>query len=53
MRREIRKTKELTDKPFGTTLITDADMKFTWPILEVVIEEGVQVIFFLMVLKEH
>ncbi|MCP3781211.1 nitronate monooxygenase [Paenibacillus sp. MZ03-122A] len=44
MRREIRKTKELTDKPFGTTLITDADMKFTWPILEVVIEEGVQVI---------
>ncbi|MCP3809937.1 nitronate monooxygenase [Paenibacillus sp. Lou8.1] len=44
MRREIRKTKELTDKSFGTTLITDADMKFTWPILEVVIEEGVQVI---------
>lgn len=44
MRREIRKTKELTDKPFGTTLITDANMKFTWPILEVVIEEGVQVI---------
>ncbi|WP_342422504.1 nitronate monooxygenase [Paenibacillus sp. FSL E2-0178] len=44
MRREIRKTKELTDKPFGTTLITDADMKYTWPILEVVIEEGVQVI---------
>ncbi|WP_342562334.1 nitronate monooxygenase [Paenibacillus sp. FSL R7-0345] len=44
MRREIRKTKELTDKPFGTTLITDTDMKFTWPILEVVIEEGIHVV---------
>ncbi|WP_082472311.1 NAD(P)H-dependent flavin oxidoreductase [Paenibacillus bovis] len=44
MRREIRKTKQLTDKPFGTTLIVDGDLKYTWPILEIIIEEGVQVV---------
>lgn len=44
MRREIRKTKELTDKPFGSTLIVGGDLKYTWPILEIVIAEGVQVV---------
>lgn len=44
MRREIRKTKELTDKPFGTTIIVDGDLKYTWPILEIIIEEDVKVV---------
>lgn len=44
MRREIRKTKELTDKPFGTTIIVDGDLKYTWPILEIIIEENVKVV---------
>ncbi|AIQ48662.1 diguanylate cyclase [Paenibacillus sp. FSL R7-0273] len=44
MRREIRKTKELTDKPFGTTLIVGGDLTYTWPILEIVIAEGVKVV---------
>ncbi|MEK4669987.1 NAD(P)H-dependent flavin oxidoreductase [Niallia sp. FSL R7-0271] len=44
MRREIRKTKELTDKPFGTTLLVGGDLTYTWPILEIVIEEGVKVV---------
>ena len=44
MRREIRKTKELTDKPFGSTIIVDGDLKYTWPILEIIIEEDVKVV---------
>ncbi|MDN4616943.1 nitronate monooxygenase [Paenibacillus sp. PsM32] len=44
MRREIRKTKALTDKPFGTTVIVDGDLKYTWPILEIIIEEDVKTV---------
>lgn len=44
MRREIRKTKALTDKPFGSTLIVGGDLKYTMPILEIVIAEGVPVV---------
>lgn len=44
MRTEIKKTKALTDKPFGSTLIVSEDLTYTWPILEVVIEEKVPVV---------
>lgn len=44
MRREIQKVKSLTDKPFGSTLIVDYDLTYTWPILQVVIEEKVPVV---------
>ena len=43
MRREIQKTKTLTDKPFGVTLIISSDMKFTTPIIKMIKEEGVKV----------
>ena len=37
MREEIRKTRELTDKPFGVVIIVDVDMKFTNPLLDMII----------------
>lgn len=43
MREEIRKTRELTDKPFGVVIIVDVDMKFTNPLLDMIIEEKVPV----------
>ena len=43
MREEIRKTRELTDKPFGVVILVDADMRFTEPILDMIIEEKVNV----------
>ncbi|WP_242258804.1 NAD(P)H-dependent flavin oxidoreductase [Streptococcus thoraltensis] len=44
MRREIQKVKSLTNKPFGSTLVVSADLTYTWPILQVVIEEKVPVV---------
>lgn len=47
MRREIKKVKELTDKPFAVTLIGsngEAVSEFTLKILDVVIEEKVKVV---------
>jgi len=44
MRTEIRKTKALTNKPFGISLIVNGDLTYTWPILEIVIEEKVPVV---------
>ena len=43
MRKEIRKTRELTDKPFGVVIIVDFDMQFTNPLLDMIIEEKVPV----------
>ena len=43
MRNEIRKTRELTDKPFGVVILVDTDMSFTEPILNMIIEEKVAV----------
>ena len=43
MRNEIRKTKELTDKPFGVVILVDAEMLFTGPLLNMIIEEKVEV----------
>lgn len=43
MRKEIRKTRKLTDKPFGVVIIVDFDMKFTNPLLDMIIEEKVPV----------
>lgn len=43
MREEIRKTRELTDKPFGVVIIVDVDMKFTNLLLDMIIEEKVPV----------
>ncbi|MED4796773.1 NAD(P)H-dependent flavin oxidoreductase [Priestia megaterium] len=52
MRTEIQKTKALTDKPFGSTLIVGDDLTYTWPILEVVIEEKVPVVLVNGILDE-
>jgi NAD(P)H-dependent flavin oxidoreductase YrpB (nitropropane dioxygenase family) len=52
MRTEIQKTKALTNKPFGTTLIVSHDLTYTWPILEVVIEEKVPVVLINGILDE-
>ena len=42
MREEIRKTKQLTEKPFGVNLIPSPDNDiWTPPILQVIKEEGV------------
>ena len=43
MREEIRKTRELTDKPFGVVILVDTDMRFTEPLLDMIIEEKVNV----------
>ncbi|RBR96910.1 nitronate monooxygenase [Enterococcus faecalis] len=43
-RREIQKTKELTDKPFAASLILNGDMTYTGPILDIVIEEKVSAV---------
>lgn len=43
MREEIKKTRELTDKPFGVVILVDTDMRFTEPLLEMIIEEKVAV----------
>lgn len=43
MRKEIRKTRDLTDKPFGVVILVDTDMSFTEPILNMIIEEKVAV----------
>ncbi|MBQ3438041.1 MAG: nitronate monooxygenase [Fusobacterium sp.] len=43
MRTEIRKTRELTDKPFGVVILVDTDMSFTEPLLNMIIEEQVAV----------
>ena len=43
MMKEIRKTRELTDKPFGVVIIVDFDMQFTNPLLDMIIEEKVPV----------
>jgi enoyl-[acyl-carrier protein] reductase II len=47
MREEIRKTKRLTEKPFGVNLIpTAVNDVWTGPILQVVKEEGVRVVVY-------
>lgn len=48
MRKAIRRTKELTDKPFGVDVAPEADDKFGFSkgILDVMREEGVKVIVF-------
>lgn len=53
MRREIKKTKELTDKPFAVTLIVAYDLSFTSPILQIVIEEGVKAVLINGILDEN
>ena len=52
MKIEIQKTKLLTDKPFGTTLIVNGDLTYTWPILETVITEKVPVVLVNGILDE-
>lgn len=52
MRTEIKKTKSLTNKPFGSTLIVNGDLTYTWPILEIVIEEKVPVVLVNGILDE-
>lgn len=44
MRQEIRKTKNLTDKPFGATLINGPDMSFWRATAEMFAQEGVEVV---------
>ncbi|MEK4439217.1 NAD(P)H-dependent flavin oxidoreductase [Paenibacillus sp. FSL K6-2862] len=44
MRTEIQKTKSLTNKPFGVSVVVNRDLAFTWPILEAVIDEKVPVV---------
>ncbi len=44
MREQIRKTKRLTDKPFGATLINGPDMSFWRPTAEMFIDEKVEVV---------
>ena len=44
MRKEIRKAKEMTDKPFGATLINGPDISFWRPTAEMLAEEGVEVV---------
>lgn len=41
MRTEIQKTKSLTNKPFGVSVLVNCDLAYTWPILEAVIDENV------------
>lgn len=53
MRREIKKTQELTDKPFAVTLIVSGDLTFTGPILKVVIDEGVKAVLINGILDEN
>ncbi|MCM3512245.1 NAD(P)H-dependent flavin oxidoreductase [Carnobacterium inhibens] len=53
MKIEIQKTKALTNKPFGTTLIVDGNLTYTWPILETVIEEKVPVVLVNGILDER
>lgn len=53
MRREIKKTQELTDKPFAVTLIVSGDLTFTAPILKVVIDEGVKAVLINGILDEN
>lgn len=43
MREQIRKVRELTDKPFGVNVGSIADLTFTKPIIKVMIEEQVPV----------
>ncbi len=43
MRRQIRRVRELTDKPFGVGLIGEQGNEFTLQILKVVLEEKVPV----------
>lgn len=43
MREQIRKVRELTDKPFGVNVGSVADLTFTTPIIKVMIEEKVPV----------
>lgn len=44
MRKEFKKVRELTDKPFGTTVLVTGDLTFTGPIIDVLIEEKVPVV---------
>lgn len=44
MRQEIQKTKRLTDKPFGVTLINGPDFSFWRQTAEMFAEEGVEVV---------
>ncbi|MGT2666001.1 NAD(P)H-dependent flavin oxidoreductase [Streptococcus rifensis] len=53
MRREIQKVKALTDKPFASTLVVDYDLTYTWPILQVVLEEKVPVVLINGILDER
>lgn len=43
MRREIRKTKELTDLPFGVPIILTFDLSSIMQMVDLIIEEGVSV----------
>ena len=44
MRTEIRKIKSLTDKPFGIPVLINTDLAYTWPLIEMIIEEKVPVV---------
>lgn len=44
MRAKIRKTKMLTDKPFGATLMNGSDYTFWQPTVEMLAEEGVSAV---------
>ncbi|TWT14358.1 nitronate monooxygenase family protein [Planomicrobium sp. CPCC 101079] len=53
MRAEVQKLKSLTDKPFGIPVIVHSDLAYTWPILEMVIEEKVPVVIVNGILDER
>lgn len=53
MRQEIRKTKNLTDKPFGATLINGPDMSFWRPTAEMFVEEGIEVVLINVLLDKE
>lgn len=44
MRQEVRKIKALTDKPFAITIIVDYDLRYTTPLVQMVVEEQVPVV---------
>lgn len=44
MRQEIRKVKQLTDKPFGLNILFAQDMSFSAPLIDLALEEKVPVL---------
>lgn len=49
MRQEIRKVKQLTDKPFGLNILFAQDMSFSAPLIDLALEEKVPVLAGVMV----